>query len=243
MPLIDLQCHYGVTPAAIAVRPPELAQASAYADRFAIELLCFSSREALSDMDGGNARLAQILGSDKRFRGWVSLSPHQPDQSQTLARQYLVKPLWVGARFEQHSDADAINSAGGHEVLNGLRRYSRPVLVTASTPATLAAAISVAREFNTLRFLLSPQSEALTANAVAAIKETVNMSLLPSVAFTERGVVEQAIATLGERRVLWGSDWGVYQPSSALGMIKDSAISPAQRERMVYRNAREFLDQ
>lgn len=243
MPFIDLQCHYGVTTTALAVRPPELSLASAYADRFAVEMLCFSSREASADMDGGNARLAQMLGSDKRFRGWVSLSPHQPEQSQALARQYLVKPLWVGARFEQNDDADAINSAGGHEVLNGLRRYSRPILVTASTPATLAAAIDVAEEFKTLRFLLSPQSEALTANAVAAIKETINMSLLPSVAFTERGIVEQAIATLGERRVLWGSDWGAYQPSSALGMIKDSAISPAQRERMVYRNAKELLTQ
>lgn len=243
MPFIDLQCHFGVTPNALATRPPELAAASAYADRFAVEQLCFSAREALSDMDGGNARLAAILGTDKRFRGWLSLSPHQPDQSQMLARNYLVKALWVGARFEQSSDADAINSAGGHEVLNGLRRYSRPVLVTASTPATLAAAISVAQEFKTLRFLLSPQTEALTANAVAAIKETVNMYLLPSVAFTERGVVEQAIAALGERRVLWGSDWGAFQPSSALGMIKDSAITPAQRERMVYRNAKELLSQ
>ena len=243
MPLIDLQCHYGVTPQAMAVRPPELAQASAYADRFGIELLCFSSREAASDMDGGNAQLMEMLKVDKRFRAWVTLSPHQPDQSQTLARFYLVKPLWIGARFEQNNDADAINSAGGIAVLNNLRRYSRPILVTASTPATLAAAISVAKGFPNMRFVLSPQSEALTASSVAAIKDTVNMSLLPSVAFTERGVVEQAIATLGERRVLWGSDWGAYQPSSALGMVKDSALSPAQRDRMIYRNAKELMTQ
>jgi len=241
MPLIDLQCHFGVTPQAMAIRPPVLAQASAYADRFGIEMLCFSAREAAADMDGGNARLGQMLATDKRFRGWLSLSPHHPEQSQLLARKYLVKPNWVGARFEQDEDADAISSAGGLEVLNNLRRYSRPVLITASTPATLAAAIFVARELSTLRFLLSPQSEALTANAVAAIKETVNMALLPSVAFTERGVVEQAIETLGERRVMWGSDWGAYQPAAALGMIKDSALSPAQRERIIYRNAKELL--
>src|SRR5688572_14091859 len=110
MPLIDLQCHYGVMPAALAVRPPDLAQAKAYADKFGVEVLCFTAREAITDMDGGNARLAQALGSDGRFRGWLTLSPHQPHQSQELARQYLVRSAWIGARFEQATDADAINT-------------------------------------------------------------------------------------------------------------------------------------
>lgn len=243
MPFIDLQCHYGVTPETIAVRPPQLAEAGVYADKFGVEMLCFSSREAAADLYGGNVRLAEKLTQDARFRGWVTLSPHQPEQSQELARKYLVKPNWVGARFEQSSDADAIDGAGGHEVLNALRRYSRPAMVTASTPATLAAVTSVAKEFHALRFVLSPQNESLTSNAISAIKENVNISLLLNVAYTERGVLERAMEVLGDRRVLWASDWGAYHPAAALGMIKDSAITPAQRERLTYRNARELLSQ
>ena len=243
MPFIDLQCHYGVAPETIAVRPPLLAEAGLYADKFAVEMLCFSCREAASDLMGRNHHLAEVLAQDKRFRGWLTVSPHQPEQSQELARKYLVKPNWVGARFEQNSDADAINSAGGHEVLNALRRYSRPAMVTASTPATLAAVTTVAKEFHALRFVLSPQSESLTSNAISAIKENVNISLLLNVAFTQRGVLERAMAVLGDRRVLWASDWGACHPAAALGMIKDSAISVAQRERLTYRNAKELLSQ
>ena len=241
MPLIDLQCFYGAAPGTLSVRPPEVAQAVTYADRFNIEVLCFVAREASADLDGGNARLAEKLGSDARFRGWLTLSPHQPDQSQELARQYLLKSSWVGARFEQTGDADSIATAGGHEILNALRRYSCPLLVTASTPATLAALVATAREFKAVKFLLCPQGEQLTSNAIAAIRDTVNVSLLPSVLHTERGIIERAIAILGERRVLWCSDWGTCQPAAALGMIKDSTLSNSQRERMTYRNAKELL--
>lgn len=243
MPLIDLQCFYGAAQGTLSVRPPDVAQAVAYADRFSIETLCFASREASADLDGGNARLAQQLAGDARFRGWLTISPHQPEQSQDLARQYLVKQKWIGARFEQDSDADSIASGGGREVLNALRRYSRPVLVTVSTPATLAALVSTAKEFHALRFLVCPQGEVLTSNAIAAIKEAVNVSFLPSVLYTERGVIERALATLGERRVLWGSDWGACQPAAALGMVKDSALTNSQRERLTYRNAKELLAQ
>jgi predicted TIM-barrel fold metal-dependent hydrolase len=243
MPLIDLQCFYGASAGTLSVRPADISQAVAYAERFGVEQLCFVSREALADLDGGNARLAEKLGTDSRLRGWLTLSPHQSEQSQELARQYLLKPIWVGTRFEQTTDADSIATAGGHDLLNALRRYGRPVMVTASTPATLAALVATAREFHTVKFVLCPQTETLTSNAIADIRETVNVSLLPSVLFTERGVVERAIATLGERRVLWGSDWGACAPAAALGMIKDSTLTANQRERMTYRNAKELLAQ
>ncbi|MBV9866714.1 MAG: amidohydrolase family protein [Abitibacteriaceae bacterium] len=241
MPLIDLHCHYGVTPTALAVRPPELAEAGAYADQFGVEVLCFAAQEATTDLRDGNTHLAQVLKSDPRFRGWLTLSIHQPDLSQEVARGALTRPLWVGSRFEQQTDSDAVNTAGGFELLNALRRYGRPILLTVTTPVTLHAAIAAAREFNTLRFIVSPQNETLMSDALPAIKETLNISMLPVAAFAERDVIAQAVATLGERRILWGSEWGRFHPAAAIGMIRDSAITGPQRDRIVYRNARELV--
>jgi predicted TIM-barrel fold metal-dependent hydrolase len=243
MPLIDLIAHYGVADTTFAMRPQELPAARAYADHYGVEMMAFVSREGATDIHGGNARLAQALAIDPRFRGWLSLSVHQPEPSQELARQYLTRPLWIGARFEQENDADAVNTAGGHEIINALRRYSRPLLVTASTPVTLHAVVEAAKEFHSLRFVLNPQSAALSNDAIAAIKPILNISLMPSAAVAERDVVAHAFAVLGDRRVLWGSDWGRQNPAAALGMIKDSAISAVQRERIGYRNAREILGQ
>lgn len=241
MPIIDLHCYYGVTPNALALRPPELAEAAAYASQFGVEILCLSASEANTDLRDGNARLATALKSDPRLRGWVTLSIHQPAQSQEVARQYLTRAAWVGSRFEQETDADAVNTAGGFELINTLRRYGRAVLLTVTTPATLHAAIAAAREFHTLRFILSPQNEGLTTDMLPAIRETLNISVLPVAAFAERDVIAQAVATIGERRVLWGSDWGRYHPAAAIGMIRDSAINALQRDRIVYRNAREII--
>lgn len=241
MPLIDLQCFYGTTPGAAAVRPPDVSLASAYADEWDVETLCFASNEADTDLTEGNARLTPVLKTDARFRGWLTLSVHQPDLSQDLARHYLVRSGWIGARFVQNSDGDAIDVAGGRVVLNALRRYSRPVLVTANSAAALHATVRAAREFTTLRFVLSPQTEDLTADALPAIRETLNISLLPSAAFVERDVIAHAMTDLSERRVLWSSDWGRFHPAAALGMLHESAITGPQRDRIGYRNARELL--
>jgi predicted TIM-barrel fold metal-dependent hydrolase len=241
MPLIDLHCHFGMTPGEMAVRPPELSLASAYADEWSVEAMCFAATEAETDIVGGNARLTQVIATDRRFRGWLTLSAHQPDVSQDLARHYLVRAGWVGARFVQNSEGDAVDVAGGHVILNALRRYSRPVLITANSPATLHAAVRAAREFTTLRFLLVPQNEDLTSDALAAIQETLNISLLPSAAFVERDVIATAVAHMSERRVLWSSDWGRLHPAAALGMLHESALTGPQRDRIGYRNARELL--
>ncbi len=241
MPLIDLLCYHGVNASGLAVRPPAIAQASAYADSYTIETLCFASGEAGTDLRAGNARLAEALKSDARFRGWLTLSIHQTEASYELARQYLTRSLWVGSRFEQGSDADAILNAGGHELVNSLRRYGRPILLTVTTNGTLQSAIAAAREFTTLRFIIAPQTEALTTDCLPAIAQILNISLLPVAAFAERDVIAQAVACIGERRILWGSEWGRFHPAAALGMLKDCAITAAQRERFALRNAKDLL--
>src|SRR5687767_5023266 len=107
MPLIDLLCHYGVTDTTLAIRPQDLSRAKAYADQFGVEIMAFVSREATSDIHGGNAKLAQALALDKRFRGWLTLSVHQSEASQDLARLHMLRGQWLGARLEQVDDDDA----------------------------------------------------------------------------------------------------------------------------------------
>jgi len=241
MPLIDLHCYLGVTPETLAAGAGDAAGAKAYADTFGVDILCFSSPLASTDSGGGAAFLNSQLGSDPRFRGWLTVSIHQSEQAGELARKYLVKPAFCGTLLEQHGDADALTTAGGRDTLNALRRYSKPVFVTVSSPATLQAAVEAAKEFAMLKFFVSPQNEYLTQVAVAAMKEAINTLFVPVAAFAERDVVANAVEVLGERRVAWASDWGRFHPAAALGMIRDSKLGPAQRERVGVRNARDVL--
>jgi hypothetical protein len=244
MPIIDLSCYYGVTPATRALPTPDLDAARAYADQFNVEVLCFQSYEAHTDIFGGNTRLAEFINLDPRFRAWLTLSVHQPEASLQLAAHCFRVESWIGARFDQTDEGDSVIAAGGHEVLNGMRRFGRPVLVTVNSPGTLRALIEAAREYHTLRFLAAPQNEEMASDMLPAIREVLNISVLPVAAFAERDVIAQATTTLGdrgERRILWGSDWGRLHPAAALGMMKDTAISNPHRERIFYRNARELL--
>src|SRR5690606_31217853 len=221
MALIDLLCHYGIQQETLSLKSASVEDAIAYADRLKIDALCFISSKAALDLEGGNALLKQLLTSDKRFRGWLTLSQHQPDLSTKLAHDYLTKPQWVGAAFSQTTDGDAVNTENGIEIINSLRRFGRPVLLTVTPPHTLDAAIAVAKSINHLRFIIAPQSASLTSNAIPAMKSILNLSLLPSVQFAERDVIAEAVEVIGERRILWGSDWGLCNPTAALGMMKD----------------------
>ncbi len=241
MPLIDLHCHFGATPETLALAPPAASAARAYADQFGVETLCFSAGLASTDLTGGAEDLVELLGFDARFRGWLTVGIHQTEKSADLARKYLVKPAFCGALIEQTIDADAVTTAGGREVLNALRRYSKPVLLSVSSPATLEAAVHAAREFSTLKFFLSPQDEYLTKVAVPAMKDVVNCVFLPVAAYAERDIIAMAVGILGERRVAWASNWGRFAPAAALGMIRDCALGAPQRERVGLRNARDIL--
>lgn len=241
MALIDLICHYGIQQETLSLNSASVEDAKAYADRLNLDTLCFISSEAALDLAGGNAHLQQLLDSDKRFRGWLTLSQHQPELSAKLAHDNLTKSQWIGAAFSQGNDGDAMNTENGLEILNSLRRFGRPVLLTVTSAHTLEAAIAAAKAVNHLRFIIAPQSAPLTSNAIPAMKTILNISLLPSVQFTERDVIAEAVEIIGERRILWGSDWGICNPTAAMGMIKDSAISASARERIAFRNANELL--
>ncbi len=241
MPLIDLHCHFGVTPQTLALSAPDAAAAKSYADSFGVDMLCFSAPLASTDTRGGAQFLSEQITLDPRFHGWLTLSIHQPETAAELARKYLVKPTFCGTLLEQEGDADAITTAGGREVLNALRRYSKPVFVTATSPLTLQAAVQAAREFPMVRFFVSPQNEYLTQIAVAAMKDAVNTLFVPVAAFAERDVLAHAVEVLGERRVAWASDWGRFHPAAALGMIRDCGLAGPQRERVGSRNARDVL--
>ena len=241
MARIDLHCYLGTTPDTRALSAPDVAAARAYADQGQFDALCFSAPFASFDLVGGNSYLAEQTRGDKRFRAWMTASIHRPELSGELARLYLVKPRFCGTLIEQKTDADLITSQGGRDVLNALRRYSRPVLLTATTPANLEAAVAAAREFATLKFAISPQTVELTRVAATAIKEVVNTIFVPVVSYAERDVVASAMQTLGERRVAWSSGWGRFSPVAALGMARDSSIGKLQQERFLFKNASELL--
>jgi len=241
MPLIDLHCHIGTSAQTRAIKPLEFGSLKSYADQFGIDVFCVSAPQAAFDIDGGSAYLASQIATDPRARGWLSLSIHNPDHSAELARKYLVKTGFCGAIIEPDSPADVITSQGGRDVLNSLRRYSKPVLVYANSPETLLAAVDAAKEFPALKFLISPQDEHLTRITPAAMKEAVNAFFLPVAGHAERDIIATAVEVLGERRVMWASNWGSFHPAAALGMIRDSALTSSQRERVSLRNARELL--
>ena len=103
MPIIDLQCHFGVSPETRALPQPSLADALSYADQYGVETLCFSLRTRPSPIfSGGNARLDAELKKQAAFSRLAQFIGTSTRTCLSSYRaQYFRTERWIGARFEQ----------------------------------------------------------------------------------------------------------------------------------------------
>mgnify|MGYP005624900899 FL=1 len=76
---------------------------------------------------------------------------------------------------------------------------------------------------------------------IRAARGIDNMVVDTSGGAPEAGLVEYAVKELGDRRVVYGSDWPIRDLPTAVGRITGSAISSRAKQRILHDNAAEFL--
>ena len=62
-----------------------------------------------------------------------------------------------------------------------------------------------------------------------------------SAASIQRGLIEMGVRELGAERFLFGTDYHCYHPSAQYWRIAHADVSEAERERILWRNASEFI--
>jgi predicted TIM-barrel fold metal-dependent hydrolase len=77
--------------------------------------------------------------------------------------------------------------------------------------------------------------------ALKIVSEVANIAVVVSGLLTERGIVEQSIALLGERRVLFGSGMLRIHPACGLGAVQEADLTERQRSMVTDANTRQWL--
>jgi predicted TIM-barrel fold metal-dependent hydrolase len=57
------------------------------------------------------------------------------------------------------------------------------------------------------------------------------------------GILERAVKEIGADRVLYGSDFTINEPSAVIARVKNAFLSPADREKILFRNVERLLGQ
>ncbi len=56
------------------------------------------------------------------------------------------------------------------------------------------------------------------------------------------GILEKAVKEIGADRVLYGSDFTINEPSGVIARVNNAFLTPADREKILYRNMERLLD-
>ncbi len=220
----------------------EVAVMEQFAKRYNIGTLCLASAEAMrGDLALGNRKVAELVARYPRFRGYVVVNPNHLEASAEEMRRYLTREGFLGIVLPPPSLAHPFNSWRTVELVKMARRYDCPFVAFVETSEDAQALVGLTKAFAGIRFLMVPLKGSDWWAALKIVEDVANISLVVSGLLTERGIVEQGMALLGERRLLWGSAQTRIHPLCSLGMVQEAEITERQRAMIVETNARHWL--
>ncbi len=242
MPLLDAYSELGWW--AIQNRDgDEVEVMNRLAERYNIATVCVASAEAMrGDLVLGNKRVAELVAQNPKFRGYVVVNPNHLEASAEEMKRYLTKANFLGVVLPPPSLAHPLNSWRTLELVKMARRYDCPFVTFVETSEDAQALVSLTKSFPGIRFIIVPLRGSDWWAVLKILEDVTNISVVVSGLLTERGIVEQAMELLGERRVLWGSAMTRVHPTCSLGMLQEAELTERQRSMLVEINARHWLN-
>jgi predicted TIM-barrel fold metal-dependent hydrolase len=77
---------------------------------------------------------------------------------------------------------------------------------------------------------------------IAAARESPNLYVDPCGTCADADKIGVAVRELGAERMLFGSDYTLFDPAYTLGMIEDADLSAEQRALILYGNAQRLFN-
>ena len=250
MKIWDLHCHLSGVP---GETPAErMASLLNYADRMGIERLCvymgmkWSHDPSPDDMRRQNDEVLSLLEEwPQRLLGFVYLNPNHVEESLAeLDRCVRDGPmvgvkLWVARHCNTPELDPIVNRAVELEVVVFQHTYLKVGgnLPGESTPMELA---ELARRHPTAR-LICGHTGADWEIGIRSVRECENVWVDLAGSDPSAGFTELAVAELGAKRVLFGSDAGGRSFASQLGKVFGANLPEAAKKMILSENLRQLL--
>jgi len=238
MKIIDIHGHLGkwcypqahVTAAEAVVRLRELGIA---------RLLVSSGKAILYDFREGNRLLAGEIAPHSELLGYITLNLNYPKESEQDLDTYRDHPKFVGAKIHPLYARQKVSSPGGHYLARAVAERGLPLLIHTYSAALESPwnVVPLAKANRGLTIIMAHLGGDMWWEGIAAAKEAPNLHADMSATWTDAEKVTTAVTELGAERLLFGSDYTLFDASHALGMLEDADLTPDQRELVMHGNA------
>lgn len=211
-------------------------------ERYSIETAVLTSRLAIEcDFKKGNEDLHEVLKTDDRLYGYLVANPNYPEETIEQMRERMNSPKFLAAAFYSGATKVYPNVEDYEEILNGYRRFTKPVFVHTTCIEAVDAVDEMAKAFPTIKFILGGMGGPDWKRAINVADRRVNVLLETSGSYDSEKIGD-AVKRVGAHRILFGSDQPFADPASMLALIKSSGISDESMARIAGQNARKLFE-
>lgn len=242
MKVIDVHAHYGEW--FFPIMMTERSRILRLMDAYGIEIAVFSSSLAIVyDMEEGNADLNEFLGGSPRFYGYVVLNPNYVDLSVQEIERYLRSPKFVGVKIHPDYAKNSVSCPESLGLLEKASKLKKVALLHTWGEEQVRATSTVADTFPDLTVIMGHMGGDGREGAgwkagIEAAKGRQNLYLEVCGSTLHRDRIREAVESVGDDRILYGSDMTLLNPAITVGMIEEADVSEHARERMFYQNAK-----
>ncbi|GLY70345.1 amidohydrolase family protein [Amycolatopsis taiwanensis] len=233
--IVDVHAHWG--PWFFAMDVGRVETNLAVMDRYGIDLQIASASEAvIYDPSGGNRRMAEVLATTDRMRGYLVVNPRELAQAERDLAELLPCGRFVGVKIHTDYTGTPMSAPRMRDALTLAAEHDLPVLVHAWDTAVLdLAAHCVA--IPTLRAIAGHMGGPGWRHAIEAAAACPRLYLEPCFSHFEAGRVAAVASEVDSRQLLFGTDATLIDPAVALGAVRAAALSTEILEAMMWRNA------
>ncbi len=201
--------------------------------------ICSSVIAIIYDFREGNRELAQAVAAHPELLGYVTINLNYADEGIAEVDRYRRMPGFVGAKIHPMYSRQPLSSPAGRKVVAALAERRFPLLVHTYSSAVENpwAVVPVAKEHPELTIIMAHMGGDQWRDGIEAAKQSANLYVDPCATWADADKVAWAVRELGAERVLFGSDYPLFDAGYTLGMIEDAELAEEQRELILHGNA------
>ncbi|NUW42133.1 amidohydrolase family protein [Nonomuraea rhodomycinica] len=235
--IIDVHAHWGPWFFTMDVAGASLATM----DRYGIDRAVVSHTEAvIYDAPAGNRALARVLEEHERLLGYVTVNPRRLDEAARDLDAYLPTGRFVGVKIHTDYTGSPVTSPRLRDALALVAEAGCPALVHTWGTSVLDLA-QVCLDTPGLRVIAGHMGADGFRHAIEAAAACDRLYLEPCWSHAPAGRIAEVAAAVDGRRLLFGTDATLIDPSSAFGAVAAAGLAPDLAERVAWRNAAELF--
>ncbi len=238
MTIIDIHTHYGKWPFPMQqLEPSEMV--TALKQRGIMKAIVSSSLAIVYDFREGNRALAEAIQPHPELFGYVTVNLNYVEEGLHELETYAQNGQFVGVKIHQLYSRQRIDSPDGRRVVRALNEYRRPLLLHTYSSALESPwnAVPVAKTNPDIPIILAHMGGDSCQEGILAAKESPNLFVDVCASWADADKVAAAVKELGPERILFGSDFTLFDPAQTLGMIEEADLSEQARSLILHENA------